>query len=116
MNTDTENNDLIEDDTPFVELDSNIEDQDDTADLEISEIINPKDLLNRKIATIIEDFGIGKTEDFKNMMIGLFNLIVDNSSRIYELESQLEEIKNQFYRNELSDNDFKELLLLDEEE
>lgn len=35
---------------------------------------------------------------------------------VSELENQLEEIRDQFYRNELSDKDFEEILMLDEEE
>ncbi|MFX1297139.1 MAG: hypothetical protein ACFFD2_20085 [Promethearchaeota archaeon] len=107
---------MREEDTTFVETDSSIENQEDTADTAIVEMSSQYDLLNKKIESIIEDFKVGKTMEFKNMMIGIFNLIGDNRTRISELEEELDEIKTQFYRNELTEKDFEEILLLDEEE
>ncbi len=117
MSNNSKDNDLmIEEDNTFVETDTTTENQEDTADIAIIETLSPIEFLNKKIESIIEDFKVGKIEDFKNMMIGIYNLIGDNRLRISELEEELEEIKNQFYRNELTEKDFEEILLLDEEE
>lgn len=117
MSNNSEDNDIIiEGDTTLVENNIITDTQEETADTAILEIVSPIKLLHKKIESIIEDFKVGKIEDFKNMMIGIFYLIRDNHIRINELEGELEEIKNQFYRNELTEKDFEEILLLDEED
>ncbi len=114
MNNNSENTDLsIEEDTTYIEPDSIIEKQEDTM---IIEKVNKRDLINKKIEAIIDNFREGKTEEFKNMMKGLFNSMWDMDFRIGELESELEEIRSYFYRNELTDEDFNDILMgVDEE-
>lgn len=107
---------IIEEDTTSVETNTINEIQETTADTAIIEPLSPNELLNNKIEEIIRNLNIGKIEDFKNMMISIVNLIRDNRSRISELEEEIDEIKIQFYRNELTEKDFEEILLLDEEE
>ncbi len=114
MNNNSENTEFsIEEDTTYVEPDSNIEKQEDTL---MIEKLNKRELINKKIEAIIDNFREGKTDEFKIMMKGFFNSMWDMGLRIGELESELEEIRNYFYRNELTDDDFNDILMgVDEE-
>jgi len=111
-----DNHDDIEEDTIYVQEEIDIKSEENTADAEIIQTQDQQEILNKKIESIIKTFNIGETEDFKNMMIGIVNLIRDNRIRIFELEEELNKIKEEFYRNELTDKDFRDLLMLDEEE
>ena len=108
MSNDQENIDLsIEEDNTYVGPSSIIERQEDTV---IVEEINNRELINKKIDTAIDNFSEGKSEEFKNMVKFLFN-------RVMELEHELGEIRKNFYRNELTDDEFDEILLeLDNED
>ena len=73
-------------------------------------------IIDENIKIMVEHIKVGKYEEFKEAMKFLIISCIEMKLEVSELENQLEEIREQFYRNELSDEDFEEILMLDEEE
>lgn len=107
------------DDTAISESTTNVEKEEDTIILskrnriETLNKLTPK--IEEKVNKMFEEFKQGRDNDFKEIMKFLLLSFIEMNVRVSDLESELEEITNQFYRNELSDEDFEEILMFDEE-
>jgi len=73
-------------------------------------------IIEENIKNMVENIKVGKYKEFIEAMKFLIISCFEMKLEVSNLENQLEEIREQFYRNELSDEDFEEILMLDEEE
>jgi hypothetical protein len=79
------------------------------------ESINTSDLIEKKIVDqIINDLRNENYDKFREILTYLLTIVKYNQDKINDLEEKLKKVKEDFYSNELTTEEFKDMLRIDD--